>query len=255
MVLSQEDLPFASHHSQLRSPFPHSSSSSCPPVVPPFLPPLSLPPSLNFSFSACDREPKLGEQRGGVRLGLSSEVVQTAKHLLLGETFSRSRHISILPPASLLVAAHPPRGRMPNAPNLGDSGCLGNECCRNGNSLVSLRKGNRPRQKCPSPEQVQPAATKVKAGAGFITETTRQPCYHFLVALMPSSATHLHYWIYCNLFAVWVWWFFSPQLKSEVHSIFFQHLGIDPRTSAEFTYQTVNDGVCTKQRNRTYNIP
>lgn len=56
---------------------------------------------------------------------------------------------------------------------------------------------------------------------------------------MPSKQGH-SYQIYRNLFSVWVWCSVpsppTPQLKQEVHNVFFQHLGTDRRTSAEFTY-------------------
>lgn len=49
--------------------------------------------------------------------------------------------------------------------------------CPNDNSLFSLGKGNRPRQKRPA-ERVQPTATNGKAGAGFIIKTARKQFYH-----------------------------------------------------------------------------
>lgn len=85
-------------------------------TLPP-LPPTAPIPGF-FLFGTSQRtEVEPAERRGEV--GLSSEVVQKAKHVLLGETFPRSWYVPIPPPGSppVRVTAHPPWVSVPNPPS------------------------------------------------------------------------------------------------------------------------------------------
>lgn len=116
----------------------------------------SLPPCLNRSLSACQGWGCAG------KMGCSSQVAQIAQYFLLGGTFSRSK----------VTEWH--TGWQLTLCGLGcqtiQMGCLGKKCCLNNNSLFSLGKRNRPKQKCPT-EWVQPRATNAKAGAGLSQKT------------------------------------------------------------------------------------
>lgn len=122
-------------------PFPHSSAACSPPPVPPFLfsPPSALISEVILLCMPWGTEGETAEAGKGTQLwgGTKNQTLFPWR-----DVFQKQAPTDYCPQPSCSL------GQDAKHSEQADLSCLGNKCCPNDNSLISLEKENRPSQNC-----------------------------------------------------------------------------------------------------------